>query len=211
MSLLVPSGYVLGVDKWFSGVIQAIFRFPRETHPNLRFLQADARHLKLAEEPFDFVVSRSCLHFLEHPGQAFIAIARHLKPGGCMHMWCMGKGNAALINKSLRGLTALPQWKAYFQDLQPQWTMATPISCDPWLNAARLKKNQSLLINQEVRFADRWEFLQWVSWSWGNYFERVPAPHRQEFSEQFLTDYCTSQIGAVSAHLVWLVVDATKR
>ena len=210
IALRVPNGYVLGVDKWYHGVIQSILRFPREAYPNLRFFQADARSLKLEEEPFDFVVSRSCLHFLDHPGHAFRPIAKRLKPGGNMHIWCMGRGNAAAINKSLTQLIHQAEWQDCFRDFRRLWSLVTPISCDPWLSAARLKKNYSRLVKQEVPFSERGEFLRWVSWSWSNFFERVPPARRQRFQEQFMALCLPSSSQPVAAHLVWLVIDATK-
>ena len=211
ISHLVPSGYVLGVDNWFQSVIHAIQCFPRDKYPNLRFLQADARKLQLKENPFDFVVSRGCLHFLDHPGRAFSAIARNLKPGGCMHVWCMGKGNAARINQTLRRMIGKPQWQSYFQDFRPGWSFATPISCQPWLQAARFKKNQAILVNQEHRFPDRSGFLEWLRWNWRGYFDRVPSSEYAQFVEEFLAEYGPSADGSYTAELVWLAIDATRR
>jgi ubiquinone/menaquinone biosynthesis C-methylase UbiE len=102
ISQRVPLGFVLGVDRTPSMVAQATQKFPLEQYPNLRFAQANAVDLEVNESPFDFVVSRACLHHLAHPGQAFSAIARNLKPGGIMHLWCLGPGNAVRINETLQ-------------------------------------------------------------------------------------------------------------
>jgi len=210
MARLVPAGQVVAVDICYQGVIEAKLRYPNESHPNLRFLQANARRMKLDEDPFDFVVSRNCLHLLPHPGHAFRAIARNLKVGGNMHVWCMGEGNANEINRVLLQLITRPQWKDYFLRHNPAPTFASPQSCEPWLTTARLKRNYSLLIEQETRFPYLGSFLHWLAAGWSEYFEPVPWNKRAQFAKEFLAEYCASPTGPFLSKGVSLVVDATK-
>jgi len=209
MSKRVPLGTVLGVDNSYKETVQASRRFPRAKYPNLRFQTADARTLRLKEEPFDFVVSRACLHFIQWPGTTFPVMARHLRKGGCLHVWFLGKGNGEHIHKCLRKLAVQAQWKDYFGGFQPNYYFVSPRSCDPWLSAAHLRKNRVDLVDQPIDFPSREIFLQWLQWGWRAYWERIPAFRQEEFNQDFLKLYASPE-GPYRAHLVWLAIDATK-
>jgi len=206
MSKQVPLG---GVDSSYHSIVVASRRYCGADYPNLRFRPADATTLRFKEEPFDFVVSRGCLHFLPCPGACFPALSKHLRPGGCFHVWFMGKGNAQQVNLCLNELCRRESWKKYFGNFRPDWHFISPKSCEPWFEKARLKKNRSELIDHVVDFSSPETFLQWPCWGWSPYWERLPAAHHPQFNQE-LVDLYQSTEGSYRAHLVWLVIDATK-
>lgn len=204
------TGYVLGVDSDPQAVAQATRAFSPEQYPNLRFRVADARVLDLDEAPFDFVVSQGCLHYLPHPGQAFGAIAKHLKPEGRMEVWSLGQGNAMRITRALKRLTDQPRWRPHFQDYDPQWGMVSPASCDASLKEAGLAKIYGGLVNQRMSFDTSGEFLQWFGLNWRPYLERVPLD-AELFLQEFLRLYSPCGKPPFTAQLVWLGIQAIKR
>lgn len=211
MAESAPQGFVLGVDNWPDGVAQARARFPRHRYPNLRFRTADARSLDLKERPFDFAVSRDCLNTLQHPGEAFLAIAKNLKVGGSMHLWFAGNGYAESVDRTLRRLIQLPEWREFFRKFRPPRAFMTPVSCEPWLNVARMRTDFCALVEEEVVFPSYGVFLQWVRWTWSCYWDHLPGLLRSDLSEEFCKFYRPVREDEIRIRLVWLALDATKR
>ncbi len=82
---------VVGID--LSSAVEAAFANTREL-PNVHVVQADIAHLPFAQ-PFDLAYSIGVLHHLPVPKQGFLALSRHLRPGGRIIAWVYGKeGNA---------------------------------------------------------------------------------------------------------------------
>ena len=205
----VPQGFVLGTDLQCGDLTRAARRYPCARFPNLRFLCADARTLRLPEEPFDFAVSRCCLHFVRWPGNSFPAIARNLKTGGCMHVWFYGYGHCLQIEDCLRTLSSRMEWFPYFRNFQPSWYFVSPAACQPWLCQAGFVARQLELQEDTVNFPNREVFLQWLRWAWGSYWERVPQSRLAAFQDSFLELYGDTK--SYRARKVWLVVEAVKK
>ncbi|MBX3167579.1 MAG: methyltransferase domain-containing protein [Candidatus Eremiobacteraeota bacterium] len=202
MARCVPQGQVLGVDSSYQDIVLAGRRFAGQA--NLRFRAADARTLRFKEEPFDFVVSRSCLHYLERPGQSFPVMARHLRPGGSLHAWFPGQGHAAEINQTLNFLLGRPDWSNHFRDFRPRGVLVTPAACSPWLAHAGLRKNDCRLIPKSRNLhpvADvELERLLGASTA-----TTLAGLHRR-----FPGALPSTQNAGYRAELVWLALDATK-
>jgi hypothetical protein len=107
-------------------------------------------------------------------------------------------------------LTQRPQWQAYFQGYRPTWGYANPDSCNPWLKAAGLKKGVARLVNQQLHFKGRWDFIQWICSNWIDYFAKVPPTEYFPLAEEFLATYSSSPQGPFRADLVWLTLQATR-
>jgi SAM-dependent methyltransferase len=211
MADYAPQGLVLGVDNWSKGVTQATARFPPRLYPNLRFRMADARRLDLEEPPFDFAVSRDCLNALRHPGEAFLAIAKNLKVGGSMHLWFAGNGYAESVDRTLRRMIQLPEWREFFREFRPPRAFVTPASCEPWLSVARMRTDFCALVEDEVVFPSYGIFFQWVRWTWHCYWEHLPGRLRSDLSESFCRFFRPVREDEVRIRLVWLALDATKK
>lgn len=212
-SVQVPQGEVLAVDLDPKMVDWAGQQYPSSVYPNLRFLQADARELQFEAEPFDFAMSNACLHYLEHPGQAFGAMARHLRPGGRLCVTCLGQGNLRDLFKALERVMQDKDWKPYFEGHTKSGSLADARSCEPWLEEAGLVKMQGRLFNETVTFPHREAFRDWFGSNFGFYFEAVPNAFRGQFCEAVIQSYCRRQSnkGPVRVFRVWLQLDAVKR
>lgn len=210
MARRVPLGSVLGVDHCYRTIVQASRRCPPALHPNLRFATANARTLKLRAEPFDFVVSRNCLHLVRVPGLAFPAIAKQLKPGATMHVWFQGFGHGQEITETLFVLFTREQWKEYFVGFEPQRYLMTPRFCEPWLSISQLRPNQLEFIRRTLDFPSQEIFVQWLQWAWPEYWNLVPTAQHPRFNQEFLELYPLKTSSTYQVQAVWLMVDAVR-
>jgi SAM-dependent methyltransferase len=78
---------VVGID--LSNAVEAAYRNTRDL-PNVHVIQADIYHLPFAQ-PFDLVYSIGVLHHLPVPKNGFLALTKHVKPGGRISAWVYGK------------------------------------------------------------------------------------------------------------------------
>ena len=78
---------VVGID--LSDAVESAYQNTRHL-PNVHVLQADIFRLPFTS-PFDLAYSIGVLHHLPDPKQGFLALAKHVKPGGQMAVWVYGK------------------------------------------------------------------------------------------------------------------------
>ena len=78
---------VVGID--LSGAVEAAYQ--NTCHlPNVHVVQADIFNLPFAN-PFDLAYSIGVLHHLPEPKEGFLALLKHVKPGGRLSIWVYGK------------------------------------------------------------------------------------------------------------------------
>jgi SAM-dependent methyltransferase/uncharacterized protein YbaR (Trm112 family) len=75
------------------------------SNPFLHFVQASAFYLPFREGSFGVVYSRGVLHHTYSTQEAFKAIARYSRPGGCLYVWVYGP--QSIKENSLRRLAYL--------------------------------------------------------------------------------------------------------
>jgi SAM-dependent methyltransferase len=102
---------VVGVD--LSDAVEAAFRNTQHL-PNVHVVQADLLELPFAN-PFTLVYSIGVLHHLPVPKEGFLALTKHVHPGGRIVTWVYGKeGNAwieKLVDPVRKTLTSrAPKW-----------------------------------------------------------------------------------------------------
>jgi SAM-dependent methyltransferase len=86
---------VVGID--LSDAVEAAYQNTWQL-PNVHILQADIYHLPMLT-PFDLFYSIGVLHHLPDPKQGFLALVRHLRPGGRAVIWVYGKEGNWWIEK----------------------------------------------------------------------------------------------------------------
>lgn len=74
---------------------------------DVRFVQADLKHLPLEPESFDFVFSIGVMHHDADTRRVFDAVARFVKPGGRYSVWLYRRNQwwQEMINSGLRNVT----------------------------------------------------------------------------------------------------------
>ena len=78
---------VVGVD--LSDAVESAYANTRHL-PNVHVVQGDILRLPFAN-PFDLAYSIGVLHHLPNPKQGFLALAKHVRPGGQVAVWVYGK------------------------------------------------------------------------------------------------------------------------
>jgi SAM-dependent methyltransferase len=86
---------VVGVD--LSDAVEAAYQNTREL-PNVHVIQADISNLPF-KNPFDLAYSIGVLHHLPIPKAGFLALTKHVKPGGRISAWVYGKEGNLWIEK----------------------------------------------------------------------------------------------------------------
>lgn len=86
---------VVGID--LSDAVEAAYQNTRHL-PNVHVVQADIFNLPFAA-PFDLAYSIGVLHHLPEPKEGFMAMGRHVKPGGRLSIWVYGKEGNLWIEK----------------------------------------------------------------------------------------------------------------
>lgn len=211
-STQVPTGAVVAVDIDAQMLEWARQQFPASRFPNLQYFQGDARELNFEAEPFHYVMTRACLHYLEHPGYAFEAIARHLKPGGRLCLMCLGKGNLATLYRCLFHLMKKPRWQPYYKNFKMFGSLVDPSDCDVWLERAGLVKKRARLFNEPIYFPCPMAFQDWFHTNFTHYFSFLPEGLHFEFSSALSEDYCRrfKSKESIPCHRVWLQLEAIK-
>ncbi len=86
---------VVGID--LSEAVEAAYQ--NTCHlPNVHIIQADIQSLPFLH-PFDLAYSIGVLHHLPDPKLGFLALAKHIKPGGRISIWVYGKEGNLWIEK----------------------------------------------------------------------------------------------------------------
>lgn len=85
---------VVGID--LSNAVEAAYQNTRDL-PNVHVIQADISNLPFAA-PFDLAYSIGVLHHLPVPKNGFLALTKHIKPGGRIAIWVYGReGNLWIV------------------------------------------------------------------------------------------------------------------
>lgn len=185
---LVPRGSVLGIDSSTEMVRFAEGKFPPESHPNLRFMEADARDLEFDEE-FDLVVSFATLHWIWDHGPVLGGIRRALKPGGRIFFQFGGRGNAAAPLKIADEMIGEERWRSCFEGFDFRYGFFGPEEYRVWLKEAGLLPLRVELIPKEMVQPNPVALAGWIETTWHPYLERVPEDHRRDFISEIVDRY----------------------
>jgi ubiquinone/menaquinone biosynthesis C-methylase UbiE len=201
----LPEGRVLGVDVCNDRVAFAQKAF---VLPNLDFQVGDAARLDFEAAPFDLVVSFGALHNLDHPGQAFAPIARHMKSKARMLIQCGGHGNLHEVIRVVDAIRYQLRWEPYFDDFRAPWSFVESGSCEPWLRQAGLTEIAIQLSCKHLELPHAASFKTWLRDQFRPYVERIPADIRDRFVDEVAEHYAVSE--PVSVPLITLQVEAFK-
>ena len=210
----LSSGTATGVDSSEEMLRFARAAFPASNHPNLRFVQQDARQLDF-DEPFDVLVSNAALHWVDdHP--AFLRRAAHcLKAGGRLVISCGGKGNARDVFVALRKTIRLQRWRDYFRDLAAPYFFHSPEEYEQWLPATGFEPRVVRLANKDTCFHGPANLTAWLRTTWLPYTQRVPAPQRDAFISDIVERYTArnpaDESARVTVRMVRLEIDAVRK
>ena len=87
---------VVGVD--LSAAVETAYAATRDL-ANAHVVQADIYRLPLKRAAFDYAFSVGVLHHLPDPRAGFVALSRHVRPGGHLSAWVYGAENNEWITR----------------------------------------------------------------------------------------------------------------
>ena len=87
---------VVGVD--LSAAVETAYAATRDL-PNAHVVQADIYNLPFRRAAFDYAFSVGVLHHLPDPRAGFVALSRHVRPGGHLSAWVYGAENNEWITR----------------------------------------------------------------------------------------------------------------
>ncbi len=191
---------VVGID--LSDAVEAAYQNTRHL-PNVHVIQADISNLPLGK-PFDLAYSIGVLHHLPAPKDGFLALAKHVKPGGRISLWVYGKeGNRwieKLVDPVRKHITSrLPQFATRAVSFVPALILyaALKLLYRPARHSARLKRllpySDYLCSISDYSFAENF---------W-NVFDQLVAPtafyhSREEVADWF--DTAKTEVAMISRH-----------
>ncbi|HUT37673.1 MAG TPA: methyltransferase domain-containing protein [Methanoregula sp.] len=184
----VPQGAVTGIDSSPEMIRFAREHFPRRIHPNLTFIQMDARHLTFLEE-FDVVFSNAALHWISDHRPVLAGIARSLVPGGRAVLQMGGKGNADQVFSVLKVLLGNRRWKRYFDGFSFVYGFFGTAEYRQWLADVGLEPIRVELIPKDMVYSDREDFAGWIRTTWLPWMTRLPEGEKLVFIEAFIDEY----------------------
>ena len=210
---LVPQGKVVGIDSSREMVDYARETHPMERHPNLEFLEMDARNMSLPSR-FDVVFSNAALHWVsDHP--AFLhGAARALRPGGNLLVSCGGRGNAETVFTALRAEMRSPAWRRYFRNLEKPYFFHGEEEYERWLPEVGFTPSRIALSPKEAEHESVDSFSSWFRTTWMPYTHRVPEDQRDEFIAAVVKRYLIRRPadpeGRVHVRMVRLEIEADR-
>ena len=209
----VPQGAVTGIDSSPEMRRFAREHFPRRIHPNLTFIQMDARHLTFLEE-FDVVFSNAALHWISDHRPVLAGIARSLVPGGRAVLQMGGKGNADQVFRVLEVLLEKRRWKRYFEGFSFAYGFFGTAEYRQWLEEAGLEPIRVELNPKDMAYSSREDFASWIRTTWLPWLARLPDGEKPEFIKAFidayLLQYPADKEGAIHIGMIRLEAEAEK-
>lgn len=129
----LPEGHVIAVDGSANMLQVAEDHLRPRYGDRLSFLQADLRHLTLAE-PVDAIFSTATFHWIADHEGLFRHLLAALRPSGHLVAQCGGGPNLAGLMAEVARVQHEPEFAAYYEDWREFWEFA-----DAETTAARLQ------------------------------------------------------------------------
>jgi trans-aconitate 2-methyltransferase len=209
----VPKGAVTGIDSSPEMIGFAQQHFPSIRHPNLTFIQMDARHLTFFEE-FDIVFSNATLHWLSDHRPVLEGIERCLVKGGRVVIQMGGKGNADQIFNVLGVMLDDPRWRNYFYNFSFTYGFFDTTEYRQLLVDADLVPVRVELIPKDMMYPSREDFAGWIRTTWLPWLSRLPESEKRVFIEglinEYLATYPADPNGVIHIGMMRLEVEAKK-
>ena len=183
----LPQGSVVGIDSSMDMIDLARRRHIDYPNSRLEFKHLDVRELAEINR-FDLVFSNATLHWIKHHPPVLLRIKKALKTGGRLLFQMGGRGNAEQVIATLETLIK-QKWAIYFSEFTFPYGFYGPQTYSQWLADAGLKAVRVELIEKDMRHQGKEGLAGWIRSTWLPYLERVPAPGKELFIENFVESY----------------------
>ena len=184
----VNRGRVIGIDSSAEMIALANQRFPSKSHPNLSFIQKDARDIDFDCE-FDLIFSNACLHWITDHFPVLKKIRKSLKPSGRILFQMGGKENADHIIKVMEHVIEQAKWSAFFNDFKFPYGFCSPDEYRAWLTKLEFTSIRAELVTKDMLHENEDKLASWIRTTWLPYTQRVSESKREEFIHAIVTRY----------------------
>lgn len=157
LSLLVPNGYVLGIDA-SAGMIRTA---KQNVHANLRFEETDINKMNFENE-FNIVFSNAALHWIKDHKRLLENTYTALKSGGVTAWNFAADGTCKTFYSVMREKIKSDSYKAYFTDFEWPWFMPSKTEYENLTKDIGFSKIVITEENADRYFADAEEMIKWI-------------------------------------------------
>jgi len=207
----VARGRVVGIDASADMIRLASERFPPSRHPNLSFVQMDARRIRLPGT-FQVAFSNAALHWVDDHEAMLRGVRACLAPGGQILFQMGGRGNAAGILAVVWEVTRAAGWRESFAGLAPAWHFHGPEDYREWLPRCGFRPERLELLPRDMRYRDTDGLRGWLRSTWLPFTERLPPARRESFLDDavraYVSAYPPDADGTIHVAMVRLEVEA---
>jgi trans-aconitate methyltransferase len=208
----LPNGSAAGIDSSPDMVGLAGKNHPAPKHPNLTFLQMDARRISF-DRLFDVVFSNAALHWVKEQDAVLAGVRASLKEGGRLLFQMGGKGNAGEALAVIDRLATRTPWREHLEDFPFPWTFPDVEEYGRLLAQTGFRPMRIELVAKDMVQKGREGLAGWIRTTWLPYIERIPNQLRESFISEILDEYLAESPldagGFAHVRMVRLEVEAT--
>lgn len=157
LSLLVPNGYVLGIDA-SAGMIKTA---KQNVHDNLRFEEMDINKMNFENE-FNIVFSNAALHWIKDHKHLLENTYTALKSGGVTVWNFAADGNCKTFYTVMREKIKSDSYKTYFTDFEWPWFMPSQAEYENLVKDIGFSQFTITEENADRYFANADEMIKWI-------------------------------------------------
>lgn len=213
ISLLVPDGFVKGIDNSISMINNARSKYPVGQFPNLSFELMNVKAIKLKDQ-FDVVFSNAALHWVDDHSKVLRGIYNSLKPGGKILLQMGGKGNASAAFGIINEMASMRKWSPYLKGIKSPYHFFSNEEYKSFIQEAGFTPVRIELIKKDMVHEGKKGFEGFIRTTWLPFTERIPEKQREEFISEaaglYLKKHPLDRDGKVHIGMVRLEVEAKK-
>ena len=214
ISLMVPNGFVIGVDNSVPMIQLAKKNFSGGKYSNLSFQICDARELDFNNQ-FDVVFSNAVLHWVDDHLKVLKGIYKSLKPGGRILLQFGGQGNAQNILLMFDELIRDNRWHSYFKDFKFPYNFPEENEYKELVLKSGLAPVRVELVKKDMIHECEKKLVGWIRTTWLPYTSRVPENRREELIngiiKKYIEKFPPDGNGRIHLEMVRLEAEAVKK
>lgn len=184
LSLLVPDGYVLGID----ASVGMIEKAKQNVHDNLKFRHMDINEMNFDSE-FDVIFSNAALHWVKDHNKLLKNTYTALKHGGIAVWNFAGDGNCKTFYEVMRKKIKEDRYKEYFSDFEWPWFMPSKAEYEVLTENIGFSEVTISEENADRYFANADEMIRWIDQpSLVPFMQCVPYEVKKEFRDEVVEE-----------------------
>lgn len=184
LSLLVPEGYVLGID----ASVGMIEKAKQNVHDNLEFRHMDINEMDF-DSDFDVIFSNAALHWVKDHNKLLKNTYTALEHSGIVVWNFAGDGNCKTFYEVMRKKIKDDRYKEYFADFEWPWFMPSKAEYEALTENMGFSEVTISEENADRYFANADEMIRWIDQpSLVPFMQCVPDEVKKEFRDEVVEE-----------------------